>query len=102
VADQHRGMSRTRRTDKEKARILRDFEHHAGSAASFCRQRDVSYQTLMNWRRHASTNLPATEQPPAFLEFQLAAPHQQPAPVGPLVELELRGGIILRIHPAQP
>ncbi len=95
-------MSRTRHTDKEKARILRDFEQHAGSAASFCRQRDVSYQTLMNWRRHASTKLPPTEQPPAFLEFQLESAPHRPAPVGPLVELELGGGIILRIHPAQP
>lgn len=95
-------MSRTRHTDKEKARILREFEHHDGSAASFCRQRDVSYQTLMNWRRRASNKLPATEQPPAFLEFQLAAPHPRPVPIGPLVELELGGGIILRIHPAQP
>ena len=95
-------MSRTRHTDKEKARMLREFEHHDGSAASFCRQRDVSYQTLMNWRRQASTKLSTSEQPPAFLEFQLAAPLHQPAPVGPLVELELGGGMILRIQPAQP
>jgi transposase-like protein len=95
-------MSRTRHTDKEKARILQEFEHHDGSAASFCRQHDVSYQTLMNWRRQASTKLSASEQTPAFLEFQLATPDHQPAPVGPLVELELGRGIILRINPAQP
>jgi hypothetical protein len=63
-------MSRTRHTDKQQARILREFEHHDGSAASFCRQRGVSYQTLMNWRGRASANLPDPEQPPAFLEFQ--------------------------------
>ena len=74
---QDRGMSRTRHTDKEKARILREFEYHDGSAAAFCRQRGVSYQTLMNWRGHASANLPNPEQPPAFLEFQLeSAPHR--------------------------
>ena len=93
-------MSRPRHTDKQKARILREFEHYDGSAAAFFRQRGVSYQTLMNWRSRASANLPAPEQPPAFLEFQLAAPHHPPAAVGPLVELELGGGIILRIHPA--
>jgi len=109
-------MSRTRHTDKEKARILRDFEHTDQSAGAFCRQRGVSYQTLMNWRGRASANFPDREQPPAFLEFELGAPRQWPAPVGPhpsvrtrrsapvgpLVELELGGGITLRIHPARP
>ncbi|MGL5020390.1 MAG: IS66 family insertion sequence element accessory protein TnpA [Luteolibacter sp.] len=98
-------MSRPRHTDKQKARILREFEHYDGSAAAFCRQHGVSYQTLMNWRGRASANLPAPEQPPAFLEFQLESSHHWSAPVGPLVELELGGGIILRIHPsclAQP
>jgi len=37
-------MSRTRHTDKEKARIIREFEHHDGSAAAFCRQRGLSAQ----------------------------------------------------------
>jgi hypothetical protein len=55
----------------------------------------------MNWRR-ATANLPVPEQPPAFLEFELGAPHHPPVLAGPLVELELGGGIILRIHPARP
>ena len=84
-------MSRPRHTDKQKARILREFEHYDGSAASFCRQRGLSYQTLMNWRGRASANLPDPEQPPAFLEFQLESAHQRPAHVGPLVELEVSG-----------
>lgn len=95
-------MSRTRHTDQEKARIIRDFEHSDQSAAAFCRERGVSYQTLVNWRRGAGADLPPPEPPPAFLEFQLGAPHHRSAPVGPLVELELGGGIILRIHPARP
>lgn len=95
-------MSRTRRTDQQKARILRDFEHTDQSAAAFCRQRGVSYQTLMNWRRSAPADLPLSEPPPAFLEFELGAPRQRPAPAGPLVELELGGGITLRIYPARP
>jgi transposase-like protein len=94
-------MSRPRHTDKQKARILREFEHYDGSAAAFCRQRGVSYQTLMNWRGRASANLSAPEQPPTFLEFQLESAHHRSAPVGPLVELELGGGIILRIHPSR-
>lgn len=60
-------MSRTRHTDKENARVLRDFEHHDGSAASFCRQRGVSYQTLINWRRHANANLPDPEPKVGFM-----------------------------------
>lgn len=93
-------MSRTRHTDKEKVRIIRDFEQHDQSAAAFCRQRGISYQTLMNWRR-ATANLPVPEQPPAFLEFELGASPHQRVSTGPLVELELGGGIILRIHPAR-
>lgn len=94
-------MSRTRHTDHEKARFLRDFEHSGQSAAAFCRQRGISYQTLANWRR-AAADLPPPEQAPAFLEFELGAERHRPAPAGPLVELELGGGIILRIHPARP
>ena len=31
-------MSRRRHTDKEKARIIREFKNHHGSTAEFCRQ----------------------------------------------------------------
>jgi hypothetical protein len=51
----------------------------------------------MNWRGHASTNLPNPEQPPAFLEFHLESAHRRPAPVRLLVELQLGGGIIQRV-----
>jgi transposase-like protein len=94
-------MSRTRHTDKEKARIIREFENYDGSAAAFCRQRGVSYQTFMNWRRRATTSLPIASEPPAFLEFELATAPNRAASTCPLIELELGGGIILRIHPAR-
>ena len=94
-------MSRTRHTDKEKARIIREFEQHDGSAAAFCRQRAISYQALMKWRRRAAEDLPNPKQAPAFIEFELGAPAHRPAPAGPLVELELGGAIILRIYPAR-
>jgi transposase-like protein len=60
-------MSRTRHTDQQKVRILRDFEHTDQSATAFCRQRGVSYQTLMNWRSSAAANLPLSEQPLALI-----------------------------------
>gem|GEM_PF-6463191 len=81
---------------------MREFEQHDGSAAAFCRQRGVSYQTFMNWRRRTSASLPPKAEPPAFIEFELGASPPQHVSAGPLVELELGGGIILRIHPARP
>ncbi|MEO7100603.1 MAG: transposase [Luteolibacter sp.] len=94
-------MSRRRHTDKEKAHIIREFERHDGSAAAFCRQRGISYQTFMNWRRRASASLPIATEPPAFLEFELGTARDRPAPAGPLVELEFGGGMVLRILPAR-
>ncbi|MEY4245730.1 MAG: Transposase [Verrucomicrobiota bacterium] len=95
-------MPRTRHTDEEKARIIREFENYQGSTVAFCRQLGISCQTFTNWRRRATANLPNPEQAPAFIEFELGAAHHRPAPVGPIVELELGGGMVLRIHPARP
>jgi transposase-like protein len=95
-------MSRTRYTDEEKNRIIREFEESGGSAAAFCRQAEISYQTLMNWRRRTHGSLPSTTGSPAFLEFEIGSASRRPAQAGPLVELELGGGMILRIHSAQP
>lgn len=95
-------MSRTLHTDKEKARIVREFENYEGSTVDYCRQRGISCQTFTNWRRRAETSRASKDEPPAFLEFELGSAPHRPAPAGPLVELELGGGIILRIHPARP
>jgi hypothetical protein len=56
----------------------------------------------MNWRRRTSSSLPIKAEPPAFLEFELGAAPNRRVSAGPLVELELGGGIILRIHPVRP
>jgi transposase-like protein len=94
-------MSRTRHTDEQKARIVREFENYQGSTVDFRRQRGISSQTFTNWRRRAETSGASKDEPPAFLEFELGVPHHRPAASGPLVELELGGGIILRIHSAR-
>lgn len=95
-------MSGTRRTGQEKARLLRDFERSGQSAAAFCRQRGVSYQTLAN-RRRAAADLPPPEQAPAFPGFQLGAARHRSAPAAARSSKpEPGGGIILRIHPARP
>ena len=93
-------MSRTRHTNEEKARIVREFENHEGTTVDYCRQCGISCQTFTNWRRLAKTSHASMDELPAFLEFEFGAPRQRPAPAGPLVELELGGGIILRINPA--
>jgi transposase-like protein len=94
-------MSRRRHTDKEKARIIREFENHQGSTVGFCCQRGISSQTLANWRRQAETFLPGKDESPEFLEFELGATNDRQTPSGPLVELELGGGMVLRILPTR-
>jgi transposase-like protein len=94
-------MSRRRHTDKEKARIIREFKNHHGSTAEFCRQRGISSQTLANWRRRSEVSLASKVEPPEFLEFEIGATPDRRAAAGPLVELELGGGMVLRILPTR-
>ena len=98
-------MSRRRYTDKEKARIIREFEQHDGSAADFCRRHEVSYQSFMNWRRRAEGSHPGSDaapRPSEFLEFELGAAHNRQAFAATIVELEFGGGMVLRICPPRP
>lgn len=94
-------MSRRRHTDKEKARIIREFENHHGSTTDFCRLRGISSQTFTNWRRRADASAASKDEPPEFLEFEIGATNGRQPPSGPLVELELGGGLVLRILPAR-
>lgn len=92
-------MSRKRYTDEEKARIIREFQQHDGTAADFCRQHKVSYRTFMKWRRRASAPQPHTDAAPEFLEFELGAAPDRQACAGPVVELAFGGDMVLRIFP---
>jgi transposase-like protein len=92
-------MSRRRHTDEEKARIIREFKNHHGSTVEFCRQRGISSQTLANWRRRSEVSLASKEELPEFLEFEIGATPDRMAAASPLVELELGGGMVLRILP---
>lgn len=94
-------MSRRHHTDKEKARIIREFQNHHGSTADFCRQHGISSQTFANWRRRTEVSLASKPAAPEFLEFEIGATPERRPSSGPLVELELGGGMILRILPAQ-
>jgi Transposase len=81
-------MSRTRYTDKEKARIMRDFDHNDQSTPAFCLLLGVSYQTFMNWRRRAASIAPIPKPSPTFVEFEFGAAFSTRAPIGGHVELE--------------
>lgn len=94
-------MSRRRHTDNEKARIIREFKNHHGSTAGFCRQRGISSQTFANWRRRSEASVVSKVDPPEFLEFEIGATPDRRTPSGPLVELELGGGMVLRILPTR-
>jgi len=89
-------MPRTHHTTEEKSRLLAKFEEASTSVAAFCRAEGLSYQTFLNWRRNA----PATgsTEVPRFIELELGAAPRAAAVPAMLVELELGGGIVLRLR----
>jgi transposase-like protein len=94
-------MSRRHHTDKEKSRIIREFQHHHGSTADFCRIHGISFQTFANWRRRPEVSLASKPDTSEFFEFEIGAkPDRRPAS-SPLAELELGAGMILRIFPTR-
>jgi len=87
------------------------------SAAAFCREHDLVYQTFVGWRRRraddgADRGAPAVPLPhpaqrvhdtlPEFIELgvsESADAQTPPGPVSPwLVELDLGGGMTLRVR----
>ena len=94
-------MLRTRYTDEDKARLLGEFDAGGGSAAAFCRERGISYQTFITWRRGRRVTRRKAEAPVEFVEFvelALGPAAGRREQAGPRVELELGGGIVLRVH----
>jgi transposase-like protein len=95
-------MSRRRYTDEDKARLLGEFDASRGSAAAFCRQRGLAYQTFISWRRGDRACRRATRSATEFVEFEVGSPRQVQSTAVPLIELDLGGGLVLRIHPHAP
>lgn len=90
---------RRRHTDADKARWLEEFETVGGSAAAFCRERGLPYQSFINWRLTAAE--PKEVEPtPEFIEIDFAPRPASPAPAaaGALVELDFGDGLVLRIR----
>lgn len=90
-------MSRRRYTDEDKARLLGEFDACGSSAAAFCRERGLSYQTFIAWRRGASVRRDAGAAM-EFVELALGPVPEERTATGPRVELDFGGGLVLRIH----
>jgi hypothetical protein len=90
-------MSRTRYTDEDKARLLGEFDACGGSAAAFCRDRGLSYQTFIAWRRGTAARRDAVNAM-EFVELALGPAAGERAATGPRVEFDFGGGLLLRIH----
>ncbi len=94
-------MSQRRRySDKDKARWLGEFERVGGSAAAYCKERGLGYQSFMRWRSATAkaSEVEQVQQAPGFVEIDLT-PRRESHAAGALVELDFGGGLVLRIRP---
>jgi transposase-like protein len=72
------------------------------SAAAFCREHGISYQALLNWRKADREQVDAGDEVVEFVEVGLVAGGGEGRPGAraagrPAAELELPGGVLLRI-----
>lgn len=92
-------MSAKRYTEEEKARFLGEFAASGGSAAAFCRARELPYQRFLSWQRRQVDGEDGARKPAAeFVAFEFGGKSRAEELVGPRVELDLGGEIVLRIH----
>ncbi|MDF1714652.1 MAG: transposase [Akkermansiaceae bacterium] len=90
-------MSSRRTTRKQREHWLAQFDQSNLTAAAFCREHQLSYQSFLNWRRKAQTN--ETDAPTEFIELEIPSPRATPIRHSSVVELTFPGGLLLRIHP---
>lgn len=85
-------MQRTMRSDEEKAALIARFEQSGLKAREFCREQGIAYQSFLAWRRKGREGTRSRMSAPAgFLELALP-----PAAPGPVAELDLGGGAVVR------
>lgn len=99
-------MAPKRITDKKRSELLARFEGSGRSAAAFCREHRLPYQSFLAWRRAVKKGGPAAAGRPArtqFVEIEVNGEQlRRPGPAaGPAVELAIGAGMILRIYPPQ-
>lgn len=90
-------MSRTHYTSEDKALLLGELDACGGSAAAFCRERGLAYQTFIAWRRGGMAAGPWAAAAMEFVELAVAPASREHAGAA-RVELDLGGGMALRIH----
>ena len=105
-------MSNRRSTPQQREQWIDRFRKQACSAAEFCREHQLSYQTFLNWLRKAENQ---GEAPPraaphpvgsSFDYFTLENGSDQPASpkeqAEVTVKLNLPGGVVLSVSTNQP
>ncbi len=102
-------MSAKRYTKEQKSSWLEEFNQRGGSAAAFCRDREIPYQSFTKWRRAAKGEAAGDDtdstEAKRFVEIDLSPAHGiglAPNTGSAAVELSLGNGMILRIFPTRP
>jgi hypothetical protein len=90
-------MSSRRTTRKQREHWLAQFDQSTLTAAAFCREHQLSYQSFLNWRRNAQ--LIEADTLTEFIEVEVPAPIATPISHSSVMELTFPGGLRLRIHP---
>ena len=87
-------MSSRRTTRKQREHWLAQFDQSTLTAAAFCREHQLGYQSFLNWRRKAQPDTPIE-----FIEVEVPSPKAPSISQSSVVELTFPGGLLLRIHP---
>jgi hypothetical protein len=76
-------MARRRWTEKRKAELLAECASSGLSAAAFCRDHRLPYQSFLVWRRGAADGAPQNACGLEFAEFEVEAPGARRDVAGP-------------------
>jgi transposase-like protein len=95
-------QTRKRHTKQERGRWLARFEESGKSAAAFSREHGIGYKALLNWRKTEREKEDVEHEEVKFVEVGLVAGGGESCTGArgadrPAAELELPGGILLRI-----
>ncbi|MEK7640392.1 MAG: IS66 family insertion sequence element accessory protein TnpB [Patescibacteria group bacterium] len=85
-----------RRTAEQWQSILEAYEHSGLTVQDFCAQHKVAYSSFAKWRHKVSTHRP-TPMPQALSFIELPPMESGLAHTPWRIELELGGGVVLRL-----
>ena len=97
------GWKRTRRDAVAWRELLQRQAPSGLSQAAFCVAEGLSVSSLQNWKRKfvregRFSEAPPTPAAPWFAELAVPEPGSESVPPTWQIELELGGGVVLRIH----